>query len=411
MNTPTLPPTAAALSGRHVLVGITGGIAAYKSADLVRRLREAGAQVRVAMTEAAIAFVSPLTFQALSGAPVRHTLIDAEAEAGMGHIELARWADAILVAPASADFMARLAGGLADDLLSTLCLASEAPLCLAPAMNRVMWKHPATQDNAQRLAARGVHLFGPASGAQACGETGAGRMLEPMQLVDALGQVFASERLAGRQVLITAGPTREALDPVRYISNRSSGRMGYAVAEAARAAGARVVLVSGPTALPAPAGVERIRVESAQQMHRAVFERVASCEIFIATAAVADYRPAHPAEQKIKKHADRLSIELIRNPDILAEVAALPKGPFTVGFAAETEELERHAREKRKRKGVDLIAANQVGNGLGFDREDNALVVYGEHDVWDLGTADKRELARRLIERIADALEKRGTAP
>ncbi len=389
------------LSGKHILLGISGGIAAYKAADLTRRLRDAGAEVRVVMTEGATHFITPLTLQALSGHPVRVSLWDEEHEAAMGHIELARWADAILIAPASADLMARLAAGMANDLLTTLCLACEAPMFLAPAMNRVMWAHPATRANAATLQERGATLLGPGAGSQACGETGEGRMLEPLDLVEHLHKHFSIGPLAGKKVVITAGPTREAIDPVRYISNRSSGRMGYALAEAARNAGAEVVLVSGPTALPAPAGVQRIDVESALAMREAVM-RALPCDLFIGTAAVADYRAAVIAPGKIKKAAETLAIELVKNPDILAEVAARPDRPFTVGFAAETDHLLDHARDKLVRKHLDMIAANRVGEGLAFDQPDNALTVLWRDGIKELPQADKRVLARQLIELIAD---------
>jgi phosphopantothenoylcysteine decarboxylase/phosphopantothenate--cysteine ligase len=402
------------LSGKHILLGISGGIAAYKACDLVRRLRDAGAAVRVVMTAGASHFVTPLTLQALSGHPVRVSLWDEAHEAAMGHIELARWADAILIAPASADVMARLAAGMADDLLTTLCLASEAPLFLAPAMNRVMWAHPATRANAQTLAARGVMFFGPGSGGQACGETGEGRMLEPLELVDQLAASFpqpspsgrGGKQLEGKRVVITAGPTREALDPVRFISNRSSGRMGYALAAAAREAGAEVVLVSGPTALPTPEGVTRVDVETALQMRAAVMDRM-PCDIFIGTAAVADYRPLEAAPGKIKKGADQLTITLVKNPDILSEVAALPARPFVVGFAAETEHVLEHARDKLMRKKLDLIAANRVGEGLAFDQPDNALTVLWADGQVELPLADKRLLAHRLIELIVQRIQHR----
>ncbi len=395
--------TAMSLTSKRILLGVTGGVAAYKAADLVRRLREAGAEVRVVMTRAATQFVTPLTFQALSGNPVHLDLLDPEAEAGMGHIQLARWADAVLVAPATADFMARLAHGLADDLLSTLCLATDAPLALAPAMNRLMWANPATQDNRRVLESRGVHLFGPAEGGQACGETGPGRMLEPAELVERVAGLFAPGRLSGLTVLITAGPTREAIDPVRFIGNRSSGKMGYAVAEAAAEAGAQVVLVSGPVALPAPPRVECVRVESAEEMHRAVMARAGACDIFIAAAAVADYRPRVQAGQKIKKDRQELELVLERTPDILAAVAALPQRPFVVGFAAETERLEEHAHAKRIRKNLDLIAANQVGRpGSGFESDDNALQVYWEGGSEALPLMPKSRLARQLISIIAE---------
>ncbi|HDJ86808.1 MAG TPA: bifunctional phosphopantothenoylcysteine decarboxylase/phosphopantothenate--cysteine ligase CoaBC [Chromatiales bacterium] len=390
----------ARLSNKRILLGVSGGIAAYKACDLVRRLRETGAEVRVVMTEAAAAFVTPLSFRALSGHPVHRDLLDADAEAGMGHIRLARWPDAILIAPATADTLARLALGRADDLLATLCLASTAPLALAPAMNHVMWSHPATQANRETLASRGAHIWGPAEGDLACGETGAGRMLEPSALVERLEELFAPGTpgiLAGVTVLITAGPTREALDPVRFLSNRSSGRMGYALAAAAAEAGARVILVSGPAALDAPPEVTRVSVESAAQMHAAVLERVAQADIFIGAAAVADYTVERPAVQKIKKGPDPWMLRLARTPDILAEVAARTRPPFSVGFAAETERLIENARAKRMAKGLDMVAANRVGEGRGFEVADNALEVVWEGGGASLPNAPKERLARRLI--------------
>ncbi|MDS4068538.1 MAG: bifunctional phosphopantothenoylcysteine decarboxylase/phosphopantothenate--cysteine ligase CoaBC [Candidatus Competibacter sp.] len=416
------------LAKKRILLGVTGGIAAYKSADLVRRLREAGAEARVAMTPAATAFVAPLTFQAVSGRPVHIELLDANAEAGMGHIELARWADLILIAPATADFLARLAHGMANDLLGTLCLATDRPIAVAPAMNRLMWQNVATQDNCRLLARRGVKIWGPGVGEQACGEIGAGRMLEPVELCNHVVEHFGvptdvaefrvqspasapssaaplgPHDLQGLTVLLTAGPTREALDPVRFISNRSTGRMGFAVAEAAAAAGARVVLVSGPVMLKTPSGVERIDVESAVEMHEAVMERVHQADIFIATAAVADYRAANPAERKIKKTHDALILELARNPDILAEVAALRSHrPFAVGFAAETHDVLRYADDKRRRKNLDLIAANQVGvAGSGFESEQNELHVLWEGGERVLPLADKTLLGQQLVALIAE---------
>ena len=415
------------LAKKRILLGITGGIAAYKSADLVRRLREVGAEIQVAMTPAATTFVAPLTFQAVSGRPVHTELLDVNTEAGMGHIELARWADLILIAPATADFLARLAQGMANDLLSTLCLATDQPIAVAPAMNRLMWQNVATQDNCRLLARRGVKIWGPGVGEQACGEIGAGRMLEPVELCNlVIAQLgtqsdaaefhselsvatpfptgpLAPHDLQGLTVLITAGPTREALDPVRFISNRSTGKMGFAVADAAAAAGARVVLVSGPVTLKTPSGVERIDVESAVEMHKAVMERSRQADIFIATAAVADYRAAHPAEQKIKKTRDVLTLELVRNPDILAEVAALHSHrPFTVGFAAETHDVLQYADDKRRRKNLDMIAANQVGvAGSGFESEQNALHVLWEGGERVLPLADKMLLGQQLITLIA----------
>jgi phosphopantothenoylcysteine decarboxylase/phosphopantothenate--cysteine ligase len=390
------------LSNKRILLGVSGGIAAYKSAELVRRLREAGAEVRVVMTAGATRFITPLTLQALSGQPVRTDLFDAEAEAAMGHIELARWADAVLIAPASANTLARLAQGLADDLLSTLCLATRAPLLVAPAMNQAMWENAATQANRATLRARGVRVCGPASGSQACGETGPGRMLEPPELVADVAQIFATGALAGLRVLITAGPTREAIDPVRFISNRSSGKMGYAVAAAAAEAGARVALVSGPVALPAPERVECLQVETAAEMHAAVMRRVTECDIFIAAAAVADYRPQTAAEHKLKKKAAALHIDLERTADILAAVSALHPAPFTVGFAAETERLAEHARAKRMAKSLDMIAANWVNvPGQGFEADVNALSLFWEGGECELPRASKQQLARALIEQIA----------
>lgn len=393
------------LARKHILLGLTGGIAAYKAAELTRRLRQAGAEVRVAMTAAAQGFVTPLTFQALSGHPVHTDLMDPEAEAAMGHIELARWADAVLIAPCTADFMARLVQGEADDLLATLCLATRAPLALAPAMNPQMWAHPATRANREALAARGVILLGPAAGEMACGETGEGRMLEPEALLDGLAGLFETGRLAGRRVVITAGPTREPIDPVRYISNRSSGRMGFAVAEAAAEAGAEVVLVAGPVALETPARVERIDVETAAQMQAAVMAAMPGSDVFIGAAAVADYRVDAVAGQKIKKTGEQLTLELVRNPDILAGVAAAEPRPFVVGFAAETEALVAHARAKLERKGLDLIAANAVGQGLGFDTEDNALELLWPGGQRSLPRASKTQLARELVAVIADRLD------
>jgi phosphopantothenoylcysteine decarboxylase / phosphopantothenate---cysteine ligase len=387
------------LANKRVLVGVTGGIAAYKSAELTRRLRETGAQVRVVMTQAAQQFITPLTLQALSGNPVHTELLDPSAEAAMGHIELARWADCVLVAPASADFMARLAHGHADDLLTTLCLATSAPIALAPAMNRLMWANAATQANCAVLSSREIRLFGPGGGDQACGEKGAGRMLEPHELVTALVGKFSSGALAGLKVLITAGPTREIIDPVRYISNRSSGRMGFALAQAASAAGAEVMLISGPVMLGTPRGVERIDVETAEEMSAAVMARPA--DIFIACAAVADYRPVQAAPRKLKKSDQRVTLELTPNPDIVANVTALAKPPFTVGFAAETHDLEQFARAKLKAKRLDMIAANLVGNKQGFECEDNTLEVFWASGHRSLPMANKLRLARQLSELIA----------
>ena len=391
------------LANKRILLGVTGGIAAYKSADLTRRLREAGADVRVVMTRAATEFITPLTLQALSGHEVRLDIFDPHAEAAMGHIELARWTDAVLIAPTSADFMAKLAHGRADDLLSTLCLATAAPLALAPAMNRQMWLNPATQANRNILEQRGIRLFGPAEGAQACGDIGPGRMLESVDIVPLVAALFEVGLLSGLRVLVSAGPTREALDPVRYISNRSSGKMGYALAEAAAEAGAQVTLVSGPVALAAPGRVERVDVTSARQMHAAVLARAPQQDIFISAAAVADYHAAENVPRKIKKTKENLALALVRNPDILEDVAALSQAPFTVGFAAETENLELNAQAKRAAKKLDMIAANWVNQpGLGFDSDENEIKLFWEGGGRLLPRASKAHLARELIAIIAE---------
>jgi phosphopantothenoylcysteine decarboxylase/phosphopantothenate--cysteine ligase len=394
------------LQGQRVLLGVSGGIAAYKSADLVRRLRDAGAEVRVVMTRGARRFVGATTFQALSGHPVRDTLWDPAAEAAMGHIELARWATRILVAPASADLLSRLAAGAADDLLSTLCLASAAPLAVAPAMNRQMWAHAATQANLAALRARGVAVFGPAQGDQACGETGPGRMLEPLQLVEALAATVLPQRLAGKRVVVSAGPTYEDLDPVRFLGNRSSGRMGFALAAAAAAMGADVELVAGPVTLATPAGVQRTDVRSAAQMRAAVLAALPA-DAYIGAAAVADYAPAQVQAQKIKKAGEALTLALVRTPDILAEVAAHAQRPrCVVGFAAETNDLETYARGKLEAKRLDLIAANEVGKpGLGFDSERNALAVFSREARVDLAEDSKPRVAAALMALVADRLE------
>ena len=392
------------MQGKRILLGVTGGIAVYKSPDLVRRLREWGAEVQVVMTAAAREFVTPMTFQAVSGRPARTELWDAAAEAAMGHIELARWAEVVLIAPASADFLARLAAGQADDLLATLCLATEAPIAVAPAMNHIMWANPATRANVTTLQQRGVQVFGPAEGDQACGEVGEGRMLEPLELVDRVATLLVGGGpLQGRRVLITAGPTRERIDPVRFISNRSSGKMGFAVAQAAREAGAEVVLVSGPVGLPTPPGVRRVDVESAADMLTAVLREVEGTDIFISTAAVADYRPACAADQKIKKTTDTMDLCMERTTDVLATVAARPDRPFVVGFAAETESVEQNARAKLLKKNLDLIAANEVGHDKAFECEDNQLVVLWRNGRRDLGKASKLTLARALVAHIAES--------
>ena len=409
------------LNNKRIVLGITGGIAAYKSAELTRGLRAAGAAVRVIMTRAATEFITPLTLQAVSGNPVHlHMLAGvadtdpAQAESqgdAMDHIALARWADAVLVAPASADFLARLAQGRADDLLTTVCLASTAPLAVAPAMNQQMWLNTATQANVKTIKINGVKTFGPAEGAQACGETGPGRMLEPGELVALTAGLFATGLLSNVRVVVTAGPTWEAIDPVRGMTNRSSGKMGYAVAEAAAEAGGSVLLVSGPTNLPDPDRVHTVRVTSAQEMFDAVHAHIREADIFIGVAAVADYRPADFNADKIKKDRDTLNLELVKNPDILASVASLDGAPFTVGFAAETKDLERHARKKLQDKHLDLIAANLVGlEGRGFEAEDNSLLLIDRSGTVELPTQHKSRLARSLIQHIAKRYDEKDSA-
>ena len=388
----------ATLTNRHILLGITGGIAAYKAAELTRRLQNLGATVRVVMTSAAQQFITPLTLQALSGNPVHTDLLDPAAEAAMGHIELARWADLVVVAPASADFIARLAHGHADDLLTTLCLATPAPIAIAPAMNQGMWRDTSTQANIALLRERQVHLWGPADGEQACGDIGPGRMLEPDQLAQLAADVFPSRLLDGKRVLITAGPTREAIDPVRYISNHSSGKMGFALAQAAIDAGAQVTLIAGPVALETPKHATRIDVESAQQMYDAVMERANNCDIFIAAAAVADYRPTVVAANKIKKQHDEMTLTLVRNPDIVSAVAQLQPKPFTVGFAAETHNVDDYARDKLERKNLDLIIANNVAQpGIGFNSDNNAVTALWRDGELQIGERSKTLIARELI--------------
>lgn len=411
------------LQNKKILLGVTGGIAAYKSAILARRLIDAGATVRVVMTAGAQEFIQPLTFQALTGNPVHTSLLDAEAEAAMGHIELARWCDLILIAPASANTLARLANGMADDLLSTLCLATDAPIFVAPAMNRLMWANAATVDNCRILSTRGVGFIGPAEGAQACGETGAGRLLEPEDIRDqlvtmlestsigAIQHTSSSNALSGKHVLITAGPTREAIDPVRYISNRSSGKMGFALAEAALAMGAQVTLVAGPVSLNCSSAIKRIDVVSATQMLNAVMPVAALSDVFISVAAVSDYRLEEIREQKIKKNDKQMTLTLIKNSDILKQVAAMDKRPFCVGFAAETENVENHARAKLKNKQLDMIAANHVaqpGNPV-FGSDTNALNVYwpAENGHHAIAANSKTRVAQSLIELIAVQLNKK----
>jgi phosphopantothenoylcysteine decarboxylase/phosphopantothenate--cysteine ligase len=398
------------LANKKILLGVSGSIAAYKTPDLVRRLRADGAEVEVVLTRAGAEFVTPLTLQAVSGRRVHTRHLDPEDEVVMGHIELARWADLILVAPASAHLIAKLAGGLADDLLSTLCLASAAPLALAPAMNRMMWEHPATRANVATIERRGVRLFGPGSGDQACGESGPGRMLEPEELAALTAAIFQTGRLQGLSVLVTAGPTREMIDPVRFLSNRSSGKMGYALANAAAEAGARVTLISGPVAQPLVAGIHRIEVASAEEMRRRVHEH-SDCDIFIAAAAVADYRPVQSFAHKLKKQGATAVLELERTPDILAEVAALPAAPFTVGFAAETEELAQHAEAKLRHKGLSMVIANLVGReGTGFESDDNVVSIFWHGGRLDLPRASKQRLGRDIIEIIAERYHAKGPA-
>jgi phosphopantothenoylcysteine decarboxylase/phosphopantothenate--cysteine ligase len=399
----------------NIVLGISGGIAAYKTPELVRRLRERGADVQIVMTASAEEFVTPTSLQAVSGRPIRTNLWDKEAEASMSHIELARWADLVLIAPATAEIMARLAGGGAPDLLATLCLATEAPIAIAPAMNRVMWANPAVQANRKILEERGVMILGPDHGSQACGETGAGRMLDPDVIAEAvcsadIAGAAADGVLAGKTVLVTAGPTREPIDPVRYITNRSSGKMGYAVASAARSLGARVILVSGPVSLPEPRGVDVVSVETAAEMHAATHERIAEADIFIAAAAVSDYRPAEASGQKIKKTSDTMALELVRCPDILASVAALDNAPFTVGFAAETEKVRDYALGKLENKKLDMIVANRVGADHGFDVDDNAAEVLWPGGAKSFGTMPKTELATAIMDVVAARFfETRGT--
>lgn len=398
------------LKNRRILLGMTGSIAAYKSADLTRKLVDSGAEVQVVMTTSAEAFITPLSMQAVSGRAVRSKLLDPEAEAnGMGHIELARWAEYVLVAPATADFIANLAGGRANDLLSALCLATEAPVAVAPAMNRMMWQKPATKRNITQLQEDGILVLGPASGQQACGETGAGRMLEPQDLHDRLaGQLLISERvLADYSVLITAGPTQEPLDPVRFISNRSSGKQGFALAEACVQAGASVTLIAGPVHLPTPAGVHRIDVITAEEMHEVVLKHVPKANLFIGVAAVADYRPMQIALHKIKKTQEGTSqsVALARNPDIIAAVAALPNRPYVVGFAAETCDLEKYAKAKLVHKNLDMVIANDVSEkDSGFDSDNNKVVIITKQDETRLEKVSKSTLSRILVERIATAM-------
>ncbi|WP_122033340.1 bifunctional phosphopantothenoylcysteine decarboxylase/phosphopantothenate--cysteine ligase CoaBC [Aliivibrio sp. EL58] len=401
----------ASLSGKRILLGISGGIAAYKCAELTRRLIERGAEVRVVMTTAAKEFITPLTMQAVSGHPVADSLLDPAAEASMGHIELAKWADIVLLAPATADLIARMAAGMGNDLLSTLVLATDSPIAVSPAMNQQMYANLATQENIATLARRGMHIWGPAAGQQACGDVGMGRMLEPMELVHLCESFFQKDEdkpLYGQSLLITAGPTREALDPVRYISNHSSGKMGFAIAEAAAQLGAKVTLVSGPVKLATPANVERIDIESAEQMHSAVMSNASSHSLFIACAAVADFRPSQVATQKMKKTADNdgMTITMVKNPDIVASVAAMTEErPFTVGFAAETQDVEKYARGKLERKNLDMICANDVSiQGQGFNSDNNALHLYWKGGDKALPLTAKSELGKAIMLEIVERL-------
>ncbi len=389
------------LQGQHVVLGVTGGIAAYKSPDLVRRLREQGAEVTVIMTTSAERLVSPTVFQAVSGEPVRGDLWDEKAESGMGHIELARWADLILIAPATANLMAQLAGGSAENLLTTVCLASDAPVVLAPAMNQAMWRNASTQANRKKLDDINVRFIGPEEGEQACGDEGPGRMTEPVDIVARLGMGKVAGILRGLQVMVTAGPTREAIDPVRFVSNKSSGKMGFAIARATADAGALVTLIAGPVSLTTPKGVERVDVESATDMYDATMDRISGTDIYIGAAAISDYRPAQVVAKKIKKIADTFSLEMVKSPDLLTAVAALDNGPFTVGFAAETDELEKHALSKLEAKRLDMIVANLVGDGVGFDRDDNSAIIMWEGSRHAIPNMPKTELARQLVAMIA----------
>jgi phosphopantothenoylcysteine decarboxylase/phosphopantothenate--cysteine ligase len=396
------------LVNKQVILGVTGGIAAYKSADLARRLREEGATVRVVMTEKAKEFITPLTMQAVSGNPVHDDLFDREAEAAMGHIELARWADIILIAPATADFIARLANGEANDLLTTLCIATPAMIAVAPAMNQNMWNNTLTQANVQALRAQGKYILGPGNGDQACGDVGPGRLLEPLELVAKVSDLFTSGSLAGQRVLITAGPTQEAIDPMRYITNASSGKMGYALAEAARDAGAQVTLISGPVSIAKPSRIECVEVISANDMFDAVMAAVADCDIFLGVAAVGDYRCQQIATQKIAKKAETWNIVLERNRDIIASVAALPQRPFVVGFAAETENTVTHAKAKLIHKKLDMIIANQIGQpDVGARSDDNAATVLWQDEQQVFSRMSKQKLARELIELISHIYLKR----
>jgi phosphopantothenoylcysteine decarboxylase/phosphopantothenate--cysteine ligase len=389
------------IQGRCVLLGVTGSIAAYKSPDIVRRLKDQGAEVRVVLTASAEKLVSPTVFQAVSGEPVRGDIWDEKAEAAMGHIELAKWADLILIAPATANLIAQLAAGSAENLLTTICLASEAPLTLAPSMNQAMWRDAATQANCDVLRKRNVMLIGPDDGEQACGDVGPGRMSEPADIVSRLVRGGKSGPFEGLRIMVSAGPTREAIDPVRFVSNRSSGKMGFALAKAAADAGAEVTLIAGPVNLATPPRVERIDVETTQQMCDEALARVGGMDIYIGAAAISDYRPRQAAVQKIKKSADTFTLEMVKSPDLLASIAALDKGPFTVGFAAETQKLEQHATDKLNRKKLNMIVANLVGEKLCFDADDNEVIVLWQDGRQALPKLSKQELARQLVDIVA----------
>ncbi|HHP0468501.1 TPA: bifunctional phosphopantothenoylcysteine decarboxylase/phosphopantothenate--cysteine ligase CoaBC [Vibrio harveyi] len=397
------------LAGKKILLGISGGIAAYKCAELTRRLIERGAQVQVVMTKAAKEFITPLTMQAVSGRPVSDSLLDPAAEASMGHIELAKWADLVLLAPATADLIARMSAGMGNDLLTTLVLATDSPIAVSPAMNQQMYRNVATQENIATLARRGMHIWGPAAGEQACGDIGPGRMLEPMQLVGLCEQFFQPKLLAGKSVLITAGPTREAIDPVRYISNHSSGKMGFALANAAAQLGAKVTLISGPVSLNTPAGVERINVASAQEMYAAVTTHAPNHDAFISCAAVADYRPENVASQKLKKteNNDQMTINMVKNPDIVATVANMTEQrPFTVGFAAETNDVATYARGKLVKKNLDMICANDVSvEGQGFNSNDNAITLFWSQGELALALESKEALSFKILEKMHDLMQ------
>lgn len=397
------------LAGKKILLGISGGIAAYKCAELTRRLIERGAQVQVVMTKAAKEFITPLTMQAVSGRPVSDSLLDPAAEASMGHIELAKWADLVLLAPATADLIARMSAGMGNDLLTTLVLATDSPIAVSPAMNQQMYRNVATQENIATLARRGMHIWGPAAGEQACGDIGPGRMLEPMQLVGLCEQFFQPKLLAGKSVLITAGPTREAIDPVRYISNHSSGKMGFALANAAAQLGAKVTLISGPVSLNTPAGVEPINVASAQEMYAAVTTHAPNHDAFISCAAVADYRPENVASQKLKKteNNDQMTINMVKNPDIVATVANMTEQrPFTVGFAAETNDVATYARGKLVKKNLDMICANDVSvEGQGFNSNDNAITLFWSQGELALALESKEALSFKILEKMHDLMQ------